>query len=56
MMALMWLVLHPILAALWFCYAVVKYCFLNIKDLGMWIFIKCCGRVPDYDTCIAWKV
>ena len=22
----------------------------------MWAVIRCCGRVPDTETCIAWKI
>ena len=55
-MSIIWLVLHPLLAIFWLVYGIVKYVFLMIKDFFMWGAIRCCARVPDYETCIAWRV
>lgn len=50
------IVFHSIVICLYQFLGFVKYFLRTLLDYFDFIFLFCCGRVPEYSGCIAWKV
>lgn len=49
-------VFHPLLAAFFFVYAIVRYLITIVSDFCMYCCITCEGREPQSDSCCVYRV
>ena len=55
-LALIFLIFQPIISLVIFLYAQIRFCLRKFYDFIMFYIIKWLAKIPETDTCIAWKV
>ena len=55
-LCIIFLIFQPILSLIILIFAQIRYCFRRGYDYIMYYIIKWIAKVPETDTCIAWKI